>query len=223
MSNEFFDYTFENERNRLVKALRLMDRLGACYSDGDAAGAEKAEDQLVRIVQRSAIYVRDLARYNGNVAVNEYLSSVYEESFHITVDIEPEGWVKVVLPRLLPKKIRGLNQWFLRDPLTQALDAFFKQFRVEHGYWYRVNKCVISIVHCYDSKIPETQYRDHDNYEINGVIDSIAEYTMEDDEPLKCFHFYMTRKSDQSFTEIYVLPQNDFLRWVSTHVTSNLT
>ena len=52
--------------------------------------------------------------------------------------------------------------------------------------------------------------RDHDNIEINQVTDIVAFFTMVDDNPACCEHFYMSAKGKGNRTEVYVIPRNEF-------------
>ena len=44
--------------------------------------------------------------------------------------------------------------------------------------------------HVYDRNRPEREYRDHDNIELNTVVDAIAMFFLVDDTPLECRHYY---------------------------------
>ena len=68
--------------------------------------------------------------------------------------------------------------------------------------------------HVYIEEYPERQKRDHDNIEVNMVSDIIALYVLRDDGPEICSHFYCSAMGDKERTEVYVVPQNEFSRWL---------
>ena len=84
----------------------------------------------------------------------------------------------------------------------------------EAEYTRRFSECVVIFRHVYDEACPENQLRDHDNIELNMVIDTIAIYVMEDDTPLKCRHYYLSAPGPEDHTEVYVVPLTDWLTWV---------
>ncbi len=110
--------------------------------------------------------------------------SMLKESIPVNIGFTREGWFALFIPALLPKKSKG-NANYYREALYLALDRFF-------AYKARVRypKCVLVFRHVYDRSRPERQYRDHDNIEINAVADAVAFFTMKDDHPLCCKHYY---------------------------------
>jgi hypothetical protein len=68
--------------------------------------------------------------------------------------------------------------------------------------------------HVYNRERPERQYRDHDNIELNRVLDVVALYVMVDDSPMRCRHYYCSAPGEVERTEIYIVPRKDFRRWL---------
>ncbi len=68
--------------------------------------------------------------------------------------------------------------------------------------------------HVYTEECPERQKRDHDNIEVNMVSDIIAMYSLCDDGPEICSHFYCSALGDKERTEVYIVPQNEFSKWL---------
>lgn len=77
----------------------------------------------------------------------------------------------------------------------------------------RFDDCVIIYRHIYDREEPERRHRDHDNIETNFVTDIVALYVMTDDAPLRCRHYYCSAAGSTERTEVYVVPEQDFMRW----------
>ena len=78
----------------------------------------------------------------------------------------------------------------------------------------RYTDCVVIYRHVYDRQRPERQYRDHDNFEINFVTDTVAMYVLPDDNPTVCTHYYCSAKSSLERTEVYIVPKADFKQWL---------
>ena len=79
----------------------------------------------------------------------------------------------------------------------------------------RYTDCVLIYRHVYAKTRPERKRRDHDNIEINMVSDIVALYTMLDDAPSRCRHYYCSAESDSERTEVYVVPSEEFIQWYS--------
>ena len=116
----------------------------------------------------------------------------------------------VKLPFLLPKK-NGGNPIYVRSSLQVALEEFFREDRP-----VKIDEpATIIFRHNYDYNTPEKEYRDHDNIEINVVVDLLALYILIDDAPLRLRHYYLSVPSSENATEIYVLPNRKFVDYAT--------
>ena len=79
----------------------------------------------------------------------------------------------------------------------------------------RYDDCAIIFRHVYSRDRPERQQRGHDNIELNIVVDIVALYTMRDDSPVVCDHYYCSAAGKQERTEVYVVPRNEFTEWLN--------
>ena len=59
------------------------------------------------------------------------------------------------------------------------------------------------------------QNRDHDNIELNTVVDAVAMFFLVDDTPFECRHYYCSVVGDEESTEVFIVPQNEFGVWLS--------
>jgi hypothetical protein len=110
---------------------------------------------------------------------------------------------------LLPKKGKGSSA-YIGDPLYPAMKHFWRDkppVRYTHN--------VVVFRHVYDRERPERRYRDHDNTELGMVLDVVALYVMTDDSPLRCEHFYCSAPGSRERTEVYVVPQDEFMAWLT--------
>jgi hypothetical protein len=110
--------------------------------------------------------------------------------------------------RLLPKKDRG-SPAYISDPLYPAMKRFW---RGKPPVRYPYNVTIFR--HVYDRERPERENRDHDNCELNSVVDIVALYVMYDDSPMRCKHYYCSAPGDVERTEVYVVPQDEFIDWL---------
>ena len=163
--------------------------------------------QLEDKAERLTLLTRALPCYTGGCTVADEVEQIVRDVVPVEMGFTEEGWFCLRIPMLLPRKEYG-SVSYIRGFLYPAMRAFFlKQPPV------RYPKCVIIYRHVYARDRPERQYRDHDNIEINFVSDAVALYTMPDDNPAVCRHFYCSAAGDPERTEVYVVPQEDFIRW----------
>lgn len=123
-----------------------------------------------------------------------------------------DSWFYVKIPSLLPKKEKG-NPSYIRATLQIALKKYFsrnKKIKFD-------NDCVIIFKHNYSKERNEREFRDHDNIELNSVVDLIALYVLIDDNPLKLRHYYCSYISDSDSTEVYIVPNTDFITWLENN------
>ena len=185
----------EIARVRLRKQLELREALQLSLL--------QLEDQS----ERMTLLTRALPCYTGSGTAPDEVDEIIREVVPVEMGFTEEGWFCLRIPMLLPRKEYG-SVSYIRGFLYPAMRAFFlKQPPV------RYPKCVIIYRHVYARNRPERQYRDHDNIEINAVTDIVAFYTMPDDNPAVCRHFYCSAAGDPERTEVYVVPQEDFIRW----------
>ena len=98
---------------------------------------------------------------------------------------------------------------YIRDFLYPVLEQFAA------GRKIRYRNCVLIFRHVYDRHRPEREYRDHDNIELNTVVDAIAMFFLVDDTPLECRHYYCSASGTKERTEVYLVPRNAFADWLA--------
>ena len=156
---------------------------------------------------------KSLPAMSGDPAADNERNAIIAEEVPVEMGFTEEGWFLARIPMLLPKKDGG-NVDHLRTMLYPAFRRYFNERPVAEKF----SKCVLIYRHVYDRERSERQYRDHDNIELNFVTDTVALYVMEDDAPLKCEHFHCSAPGSEERTEVYVVPQTDFMKWYGIHV-----
>ena len=69
-------------------------------------------------------------------------------------------------------------------------------------------------MHEYGEEIPTIQWRDHDNIELNVVVDQISHYMLLDDSPDLCRHLYLSKEAEKTQTEVYIIRNKFLLNWL---------
>lgn len=138
--------------------------------------------------------------------------NIIKESDIIIKFIE-NNWLYMKIPFLLPKKEKGSASY-----IRATVQTAFKNYIKHNGNINKTTKeSIIIFQHIYDKALPQTAFRDHDNIELNVVVDSIALYVLTDDSPMLLKHYYTTNVGDSSYTNIFVIPVDDFTYWLSSY------
>ncbi len=207
---------YENAKNTLKEIRKTLQKITR-LTDETALVADRAFSQtelndlsleLERQTEKLALLGRALPLDLGNSEIRMLSEQIPAETMDIRVGYTPEGWFRLEIPALLPKKSKSGNVNYIRSPLLKALSAYFRAHPYE-----RSGRSVIAYRHIYDRIFPERRRRDHDNIEVNFVSDAVALFTLPDDSPQWCSHFYCSAAGDVNRTEVYVVPQTDFEHW----------
>lgn len=180
-----------------------------CSADDNAA-----YDAVLRLeeqAEKAVLLIRQLPVYTGRPSAKADSEQVVLCSVPLGISFTPEGWFRLVIPALLPKKEHGSADYY-RSLLYPAMQRFFQDRDP-----VRFSPCVLIFRHVYTADRPERRMRDHDNIEVNMVSDIVALYTMPDDKPSICSHFYCSVVGSSDRTEVYVVPAEDFPRWFAKH------
>ena len=191
------------EMGTKIENIRMLEGL-------EMLGARQAE--LLKLEDKSerlTLLTRSLPFYTGARNAMDDVVQVVKDTVPVEIGFTEEGWFCLRIPMLLPRKEHG-SVSYIRGFLYPAMSAFFRE-----QLPVRYPKCVIIYRHVYARDRPERRYRDHDNIEINAVTDIVAFYTMPDDNPTVCRHYYCSVAGDPERTEVYVVPQEDFIRWLT--------
>ncbi len=158
--------------------------------------------------ERLTLLLRSLPTYSPKSCALDQVDEIMKEMIPIKAEYTEEGWFKLTIPYLLPKKEGGGCE-YLRRPLYLTMQEFFNDKAVE-----KVSNGVIVYRHIYDKDRPERRMRDHDNIETNAVSDVIAMYLLRSDSPVCCSHFETSDVGDHEETQVFVLNQHEFPAWI---------
>lgn len=195
-------------------AIRLLPKLHTgtvqmlyAMEKGMQTEANELAFENYRKAERLALLYRMIPVYTGLPYARKEVERIMAEEIPIDIGFTDEGWFSVRFPRMLPKKEKGGIE-YIRGLLYPALHRFFR-----NEFPTRFRDCVIIYRHVYDGSVPERKFRDHDNIETNEVTDAIALFVMTDDAPLVCQHHHCSVVGPEERTEVYVVPEEDFIKW----------
>lgn len=208
LQKKSFENVLSKVRRREIAVRWELERTEKALTNGGEDAIYDAAFCLAAEAEKLTLLTRDLPAHTGNLKAAFDLNDLMMDSSGVEVGYTPEGWFSVQLPALLPRKERGSAD-YVRTMLYPSLQAFFRA----HTPLY-FDKCVIAFRHIYHKDRPEREYRDHDNIELNMVVDVLAMFTMKDDSAPRCRHYYCSAAGDCDRTEVYVLPVADFPRWL---------
>lgn len=150
---------------------------------------------------------------SGIPNIQNLIHKIIIEENNVEVGYLDNGWFKMKIPSLLPKKEKG-NASYIRATVNMALQNYFKKNERK-----KFNEdCVFIVKHNYSEQRSDREYRDHDNIELNVIIDAIALYVLIDDSPMKCRHYYCSAVDKEDNTEIYIIPNKDFIEWLKLNI-----
>ena len=203
---------FRIQLDRAIKeAERLVKTLYAVKTDYADKRMEEALTKSVtaaRISESVALKTRALPAYTGHPQADAMVQNAIEEAVPVEMGFTEKGWFSLRMPILLPRKEKS-SRSYLRGFLYPALEKF------SHGKEkIRYRNCVLIFRHVYDRNRPEREYRDHDNIELNTVVDAIAMFFLVDDTPQECRHYYCSAAGENEMTEVYIVPRADFESWL---------
>lgn len=205
-----FEENLEKASGRLRKAESALSVINTLVATGNIEAAYQAAFMFAHECEQLTLQARLLPAYTGNPRYHADMTLDTTTNVPIRIGFTRQGWLGIHLPALLPKKEKGSPD-YLRAPLYRALGDFFQ--KVQSDMPARTENCVIVFRHRYDKTRPERRARDHDNIEVNAIVDVIALFLLHDDSPLLCDHHYCTVMGDQDETEIYIVPRKDFSQW----------
>ena len=122
-----------------------------------------------------------------------------------------EIMVEIVLPGLMPKRVKRINTTFLTDPLYTALENYMQENSVP-----RFTNCVVCFTHIFDETLSAKRVRDYDNMECKQLLDTAAAFLMTDDSGLFCDAYHTTEFGEKDCTILTFMETDYFPVWLGT-------
>jgi len=202
-----FEREMASVEDQLQKTQKAFTAAKMNFHAGHVPGAYVEAFNFVDAAEKLVLIARQLPAYTGNPHASKMIERHITENVPIKLGFTFEGWFGVVISSLLPKKEKGSAE-YIRGSLYLAMKNFWRGKEP-----VKYTDCTLVFRHVYKRNRPERQYRDHDNIELNAVVDAIALYVLFDDAPLRCEHYYCSVAGDENRTEIFVVPQSEFDAW----------
>lgn len=206
-----FAYELQSAEDSLEKNRKLIYWIKCLINEQQYSAAYSAAFLLAEASEKFTLQTRLLPAYFGNPTAVRKIEDFLAGMEETTMGFTEQGWFYLRIPALLPKKSRGSAE-YIRSLLYPAMRKFFTGKQP-----VRYPDSVLVFRHVYDRRRPERRYRDHDNVELNMVVDILSLYLLPDDAPLTCAHFYCSIKGDADFTEVFLIPKSEFIRWLTCH------
>ena len=195
----------------IKEAEKLLKKLNAVKTDYAEKRIEEALEKSVTAAKLSeavTLKSRALPAHTGHPQAETMVREAIAETVPVEIGFTEQGWLKIEMPILLPRKEKS-SRSYIRGFLYPVLEQFaFSREKI------RYRNCVMIFRHVYDRNRPEREYRDHDNIELNTVVDAIAMFFLVDDTPLECRHYYCSAAGDVEKTEVYIVPRTEFQHWL---------
>lgn len=202
---------FEREIQRAARHIRLaaisLADVKNAYSRHDMQEAYRQAFTFSLRMEKLALLARSMPALTGRKDASRDMKRHILSAMPIVLGYTDEGWFYADIPALLPKKEHGGPQ-YIRESLYLALREFFRD-REQPLF----DDCVLVVCHQYRCDRPERRLRDHDNIELNAVVDALALYVLRDDAPLACQHHYCSIAGERDATLVYLMPAVSFLEW----------
>ncbi len=171
---------------------------------------DKNLEELEYIAECFMCALRDINAESKHKSKKEVLLRC-ADGMGITVQKE-NGILKVVLPMILPTKAKAKVE-YLFEPLFFAMENFSRNESV-----FIKEKAIMCIRFIYDRNNKKIPRGDHDNKEVKQVIDAISAFVVPDDSDEYLSLCMVSSEGEYSHTEVYVMPEKDFLDFFSTYV-----
>ena len=208
MQKSYFEMTLEKTIRQTEKLLKILQAVQTDYADKRMEAAMENAVFAVKQAEEVALLTRALPAHTGHPKSKELTRDSIAEAIPIEIGFTDQGWFCLRMPILLPRKEKSSRN-YIRGFLYPELEQFAARIRIHY------RNCVLIFRHVYDRNRPEREYRDHDNIELNTVVDAIAMFFLVDDTPLECRHYYCSAAGSTERTEVYIVPRRGFEDWLA--------
>ena len=209
MEQSYFQIQLDSAIKEAEKLLKQLNTVKTDYANMRIEEALAKSVTAAKISEAVALKTRTLPAHTGHPQADAMVQKAIDKAIPVEMGFTEEGWFSLRMPILLPRKEKS-SRSYLRGILYPALESFsYGKEKI------RYRNCVLIFRHVYDRNRPEREYRDHDNIELNTVVDAIAMFFLVDDTPLECRHYYCSAAGDEERTEVYIVPRADFESWLA--------
>lgn len=186
----------------------LMEKARHLNQVGMQDSANAVMNEIAVLATKITLLTRELPTLTGHPEASAAVEAVIAAACPVEMGFTEDGWFLMKMQPLARNK-EYANKEYIRGILYPAMDRFWKEKDP-----VRYGKSTIIFRHVYDRERPEDRFRDCDTAEVKFVTDVVAMYVLTDDAPSYCSHFHCSTPGSKPRTEVYVIPQEDFSRWL---------
>lgn len=195
---------------RIIRQLEIsLSKMEGLIMKEDRDGLIEESFAYEKFAERLCNNARLLPIATGKPKAIQDVNEIIIEENKVSVGYLENGWFKVSIPSILTRKEKGDPSW-----IRATLSAGMKDYFSKNPRNKIQEDSVIIFRHCYSKERTYRDFRDHDNIEINAIVDMVALYVLVDDSPLRLKHFYCSCIDEQDKTEVYIVPSREFMDWV---------
>ncbi len=211
--NENFETLAKKVQKDVTVLEAKLNLLMQMYQEGKEDEAEDLLNEAILLAEKMSLRNRELVLSNGSPNAKEDLEKILAEEHPMKIGFTPQGWFGIQMEPLAKCKDTASKE-YIRGIIYPAMRKFFADKGTVHH-----DKYTVVFRHVYDENLPDSRMRDYDNVEVKMVTDTVAMYVMVDDSPAHCRVFHCSASGAEPHTEVYVIPQDEFIEWVKLEDT----
>ena len=181
----------------------MDERLKARYERDLLQAVQESEKATMLLRQYAAAVLRP----SGSGLLTGTVPTIVAD-----VQTSSEGWLVISIPVMLPRRGEKDRARFLAEPLRAAITTYF-----EDKPALRFCSCVLVYEQIYDAAFSRRKVTDHDNLELKHCQDILEAAFLANDTAVLCSAFQCSHMGENPGTRIWILPPDQFSKWLETH------
>lgn len=181
-------------------------------------GVFHSEDILLEAIKLSERFTNQVRLLSPNTFMVNYedkLTDIFIKEQDLAFEVLDDHGFKLTLPFMLPKKKDyQSNARYYRTIIEYYLQKVSWDMKIS-----RITEPVtLLFIHGYDKDRDQSKWRDHDNIELNVVVDRLATYLITDDNGYNCKHFYASQTAEKNQCEVFIIKNRYALEYIANYL-----
>lgn len=200
---------FQQASAQLKSVTADLDNEPPCYSPDlkDISARNKKYLNAIQSLEKLCVSMRREALCCASDSERSRVEEALNEPLDITAEVTETGFLHARFPIVLPSRKKTDNIQLIAEVLRSKLSQL-------PNIPYSAYPQTFIVCHNYKADLPEQLIRDHDNYEVKRIIDTVTPFCMPDDSVKYCDRFFTSKVSDYVSTEIWVIPTAKLGEWL---------
>lgn len=176
-----------------------------CFMDCITAAsymAERLTEKLRCLVLEHCLWETEREAYGSGIVRLHGIQIAYEE-----------GILMVELPCLLPHRKNRYTD-YLYKPVHIALEDWCIRRQKQSLEIPLFEQATVCFLHVYDSRLPVSRIRDHDNIEEKQMVDALGMFFLVSDSGRYLNTYHATERGEGDRTFLFLMRQEDFPQWI---------